>query len=537
MSTYSEYLDFLGHADNEARQQIDSQIESLRTEIKSQKTLLSKLQQERDGFSAELSKAKRQISEKNDELNVRVVEIEALKKAQQQKDADHQKQQNEMRTEAAKKLTDECLRMQKQHDEATEKLQGEHSKREEALKQKIDALTQEKVQLEGVLADERLKRSKQSAHYVDLKRDYEQLCMDAVDNAEKQKDAKRWEADYHALKEDFDKMQERQGGSDMRMAELQQKLAQANRQLDEATGSRRPILLKAFGYGAATICVLWFLVALIGRNSSKKPLQEEPTQRITYVEDTLLNGKKVTGYFDDGVLFYGTMTFDNGTVYTGHFEGSLPNGVGMEQVAEKLFVGQYVDGKKEGVGILMGKNQRMAGRFKQDGFVEDLQKSTPAYQDLEKARQAYADKDYKRAVELYTKPEVRKLMVAEDFFRMGYMVSTGNGTAKDKNAAACWYWVAAEQGHTIAMSNLAFLFWYGDVGKVDGKPNYSMAFHFWKRAYDQGSSSESTRYYIGRCYEEGLGVSKNIPQAIYFYEKAPNVEGTKERLEKLKKAN
>lgn len=478
MSTYSEYLDFLGHADNESRQQIDNQIEKLHAEIKSQKTLLAKIQRERDGFSADLSKANKTIGEKIDELNIKAVEIDSLKKEQQQKDDDHQKQLDKIKKEAAKKLSDECTRLQKQHDEATEKLVDDHNKREEELKEQIETLTQEKGQLEGV---------------------FNQLSTNYVKKEE-----------YQALKELY----------------------------DNTLPERHLITIKSFGYGAASICLLWFFVSLISRCSSEEPLREvteEPIQRITYVIDTLMNGKKVTGYFEDSVLFYGTMMMENGAIYTGHFAESLPSGVGMETYADRRYFGQYANGKKDGYGILVSKDENMAGRFKNDGFVEDLQKTGPEYQDLMKARQAYNDRDYKRAFELYTKTNVRTLMVAEDFFRMGYMVNTGNGTVKDPNVAACWYWVAAEQGHTLAMSNLGSLLYSGGALQVNGKWNAPMAFYWLRRSVDSGKADENTKYRLGKCYENGWGTSINIPKAISLYEQAQNISDAKSRLENLKK--
>lgn len=535
MSTYSEYLDFLSHADNDARQQINSQMDVLRSEIGGQKKLLAKLQQERDSFSAELVKVKKELEAKLDELNIKAVEIDTLQKTQKQKDAESLKRLNELKTQAAKKLTDESLRLQDLQTKERERLQTEHQHKEEALTQQIDSLTQEKVLLDGQLADERLKRSKQSAKYVDLEREYEKVCLEKVDNEEK---LSHLESSYQSVKAQLEAAQSHTDESQQQLKQYKQELSQLRQLMEDDRQNRRKTLLKTFGYGASSICVLWFIVGLIGHGSSNKHQQPEQTQtssQITYVEDTLIRGHKVSGYFQEGKLFYGTSEHDGNGTYTGTFEDDLPNGVGIVTYGQssKSYVGQFVDGKKQGYGIYRNGNTQQMGEFRDDKFIPTPPILSQAQKDLERAHEAYNKQDYALAAALYANSDVQAIMTRSNIFHMGYMTNNGKGVPRNPEAAIHWYTVAAELGLTVAQTNLALMYNNG-TGTPMGKQDFQTAFKWYLKAAIQENGS--AQYQVAKCYEEGRGVAKDIHSAISWYEKAAknNITGAKERAEKLK---
>jgi len=58
-----------------------------------------------------------------------------------------------------------------------------------------------------------------------------------------------------------------------------------------------------------------------------------------------------TGKFEKNIMIYGTMTWPNGTVYTGYFENNDMNGLGcIKWPNNSRFEGMFVDGKINGFG-------------------------------------------------------------------------------------------------------------------------------------------------------------------------------------------
>jgi hypothetical protein len=58
-----------------------------------------------------------------------------------------------------------------------------------------------------------------------------------------------------------------------------------------------------------------------------------------------------TGKFENNMMIYGTMTWPNGTVYSGYFENNNMNGLGyIKWPNNSKFEGMFVDGKINGFG-------------------------------------------------------------------------------------------------------------------------------------------------------------------------------------------
>jgi tetratricopeptide (TPR) repeat protein len=86
----------------------------------------------------------------------------------------------------------------------------------------------------------------------------------------------------------------------------------------------------------------------------------------------------------------------------------------------------------------------------------------------------------------------------------------GHGVERNIDTALEWYTKAAEKGHALAQHK---------VGVIHHeKGQHVEAFKWFKKAAIQGIIQ--AEYNLGKCYEDGLGVDKNIPKAVKWYTKA-----------------
>ena len=82
---------------------------------------------------------------------------------------------------------------------------------------------------------------------------------------------------------------------------------------------------------------------------------------------------------------------------------------------------------------------------------------------------------------------------------------------------------AQEKDSEYSSSEIDDLFW--KAFSEFRKKNYIEAKKFFKKAAEQGHVD--AQYYLGRCYEEGKGVSKNLSEAKKWYQKAVDQGSTK----------
>lgn len=75
MSTYNDYIEYLKHVDNTAREEIDKQIDCLNKEISSLKASLTSLQKDKDVLASQFAKSQKDLADKGDMLNMKAVEI------------------------------------------------------------------------------------------------------------------------------------------------------------------------------------------------------------------------------------------------------------------------------------------------------------------------------------------------------------------------------------------------------------------------------------------------------------------------------
>ena len=91
---------------------------------------------------------------------------------------------------------------------------------------------------------------------------------------------------------------------------------------------------------------------------------------------------------------------------------------------------------------------------------------------------------------------------------LGVCYNSGEGTAQNEQEAIYWYRQAAIQGEKTAIRNLGISLL---------KSNPSEAIIWLKKAADNGDSKVYAK--LGRCYEEGDGVQKNVATALEYYRK------------------
>ena len=96
-------------------------------------------------------------------------------------------------------------------------------------------------------------------------------------------------------------------------------------------------------------------------------------------------------------------------------------------------------------------------------------------------------------------------------YKLGNAYNEGKGVKEDKDQAAYWYKMAADNGHESACNKLAVI--YHDENK-----DYAKAMDYLKKAVELGS--EDAFYNIGFLYEQGRGVEKNYIEAERYYLKA-----------------
>lgn len=110
---------------------------------------------------------------------------------------------------------------------------------------------------------------------------------------------------------------------------------------------------------------------------------------------------------------------------------------------------------------------------------------------------------------------------------IGHLYRWGQGVEKDIAQAIHWYRMAAEKGFSRAQANLAAIYLQGDEGTpVD----YDEAHKWFAAAAVQNLAV--AQYNLGLMYELGLGVEKNEPRALGWYNLAAKA-GQPEAIERL----
>lgn len=102
----------------------------------------------------------------------------------------------------------------------------------------------------------------------------------------------------------------------------------------------------------------------------------------------------------------------------------------------------------------------------------------------------------------------------ETICSFGQMAFDGDGVEQDYVAAANWFRIAAEQGHSTAQHNLALMYENGQGVPQD----YSEAAKWYHMAAEQGNPGSHNN--LGSLYEAGDGVTQDYAVALEWYRRA-----------------
>ncbi|XP_057162942.1 death ligand signal enhancer isoform X2 [Ursus arctos] len=119
-------------------------------------------------------------------------------------------------------------------------------------------------------------------------------------------------------------------------------------------------------------------------------------------------------------------------------------------------------------------------------------------------------------------------------YNVGLCHEHGRGTPRDLGKAALSYQLAASQGHSLAQYRYARCLLQGPASA--GGPKQQRAVSMLKQAADSGLREDSqSRYHLGICYEKGLGVQRNLGEAVRCYQQSAALgnEPAQERLRTL----
>ncbi len=113
------------------------------------------------------------------------------------------------------------------------------------------------------------------------------------------------------------------------------------------------------------------------------------------------------------------------------------------------------------------------------------------------------NKEHRKAFKLYK--EAAKSGNAIAMFNLGVLYKNGKGCQLNYNKARKWFEKSAEQGNEMAIYSLGYMYLKG-LGSIDQDYNKAVS-------YFEKSEYAMAKYWLGVCYLNGYGVSKNIQKA------------------------
>ena len=139
MSTYNDYIEYLKHVDNTAREEIDKQIDCLNKEISSHKASLTSLQKDKDVLASQFAKSQKDLADKGDMLNMKAVEINQ-----------HLRKQTELNNSinVLRKQTEELNVLLSQEKEKVKTKVAEIEEKDQQLEKQKKALNDEFIKLQ-----------------------------------------------------------------------------------------------------------------------------------------------------------------------------------------------------------------------------------------------------------------------------------------------------------------------------------------------------------------------------------------------------
>jgi len=135
----------------------------------------------------------------------------------------------------------------------------------------------------------------------------------------------------------------------------------------------------------------------------------------------------------------------------------------------------------------------------------------PAHAGYEDALQMVRQAKYQQAMAEFLPLAQEGHMQSQ--FSVGLMYHLGRGVPRNEKTAYEWYKKSALQEHPPALNNVGMMYLNGEYVAQ----NYEIAFKLFQMASANHAQAKDN---LGRCYENGWGVDRDIGQAINFYQLA-----------------
>lgn len=143
----------------------------------------------------------------------------------------------------------------------------------------------------------------------------------------------------------------------------------------------------------------------------------------------------------------------------------------------------------------------------------------------------YADSD-DEAIEYFRKSAAQGN--AEGQFGLGNMLANGEGTPKNLAQARKWITLAAEQGHRIAINQLALAYIVGALDIPEGERQSGEALRWIRAAAENGELTAMEK--MAAAYRGGeLGLSVDLKTADQWADKVRKMRGTPQKGRRTKK--
>ena len=247
MSTYNDYIEYLKHVDNTAREEIDKQIDCLNKEISSLKASLTSLQKDKDVLASQFAKSQKDLADKGDMLNMKAVEINQ-----------HLRKQTELNNSinVLRKQTEELNVLLSQEKEKVKTKVAEIEEKDQQLEKQKKALNDEFIKLQTEYNELLAKQVSSDSSAAMLKRNMEtlqrqltqktenaqQLQMQ-IDNLNKQNEVLKQKIKHIGDKNTPDKAElakELDGAND-KIRKLNKEKEELVKELDKANGQIRKL--------------------------------------------------------------------------------------------------------------------------------------------------------------------------------------------------------------------------------------------------------------------------------------------------------
>ena len=474
MSTYNEYLDFLQHTDNNSRQEVEKKINGLQDDIKALKSSLNTLQKDRDRISDDLAKTKKAMNDKEDELNMKSVEIESMLKKQKEKDNENKKLLEEQARKSEKKISE----LKSQNEQRFSELQKQSNKDKgllEQLREEKAALEKDRDKLSSKLAQQnstnetdkqalnnQLESEKQTIKRLEekirsLNEEQEQLLGQLKAGAEEKsgentQEVLFWKQKYEAANQALTDLKAEQNVSAQQIAEFKQALDQkdsAPKIIEQpAKASSRNWIWGAIS--AVAIIIIFVMGGLYAQ--SQKTISDMEEKEKTYLNAFNHFIENPNSFTPDNIVSLTYLKMINKLIYSLKERGELPTESGAhffygfvceklaymepEEAIKRLYMKEAVEWYESAANNVASPYTRAKvalGKLYQKGYMMEP--------DIDKAIQLYreaADDGY-----------------ADAMIKMGQLYEEGIGVNRSFEEACVWYQKVANMGIAKGMGAFA----------------------------------------------------------------------------------